>query len=85
MLWRIFGPKKEEVTGDWRSVHNEELHGLYSSSNISRMINSKRTTIQGHTEHKGEMRNQVFVEEPAWKRTLGRPKRRWKDNIKMDL
>jgi hypothetical protein len=84
---RIFGPRRDEVTGEWRRLHNEELNGLYSSPNIVRVIKSRRMRWAGHValmgEEKGEYR--VWVGKPEGKRTLGRPRRRWVDNIRMDL
>jgi hypothetical protein len=79
--------KKEEVTGDWRKLHNEELHNLYSSPNIIRMIKSWRMRWAGHVARMGETRNayRILVGKPEEKRALGRPRRRWVDNIKMDL
>jgi hypothetical protein len=84
---RIFGPKRDEVTGDWIKLHNEELHSLYSSPSIIRMIKSRRMRWAGHVAPMGEKRNayRVFVGKPAGKRPLGGPRRRWVDNIKMDL
>jgi hypothetical protein len=80
-------PKREEVTGGWRKLHNEELHTLYSSSNIIRMINSRRMRWAGHVVRMGEKRTayKIIVGKPEGKRPLGRPKRRWMDNIKIDL
>jgi hypothetical protein len=84
VLRRIFGPKRDEVTGDWRKPHNEELHNLYSSPSIVRVIKSKR---MGYVARMGEKRNayRILVGEPEGKRPLGRPRHRWVDNIKMDL
>jgi len=84
---RIFGPRRVEVTGEWRKLHNEELNDLYSSPNIVRVIKSKRTRWAGHVARMGERRgvNRVLVGKPEGKRSLGRPMRRWEDNIKMDL
>jgi hypothetical protein len=86
-LRRIFGPRRDEVTGDWRTLHNEELHNLYSSPNIIRMIKSRRMTWAGHVARMGETRNvyRILVEKGEGKRPLGRPRRRCVDNIKVDL
>jgi hypothetical protein len=85
VLRRIFGPKRDVVTGDWRKLHKEELHNLYSSPN--RMIKSRRMRWAGHVARMGEKRNayRILVGKPEGKRQLGRPKRRWVDNIKIDL
>jgi hypothetical protein len=87
VLRRIFGPKRDEVTGDWRKLHNEELHNLYSSPNIIRMIKSRRMKWTGHLARMGETRNayRILLGKPEGKRPLGRPRRRWVDNIKIDL
>jgi hypothetical protein len=84
---RIFTPKRDEVTGDWRKLHNEELHNLYSSPNIIRMIESRRTRWEGHAARMGSKRkaDRIFVGKPEGKRSLGRPSRWWVYNIKMDL
>jgi len=75
------------VTGEWRKLHNEELYDLYSSPNIVRVITSRRIRWAGHVARIGEKRgvNRVLVGKPEGKRPLGRPRRRWEDNIKMDL
>jgi hypothetical protein len=87
VLRKIFGPKRDEVTGDWRKLHNEELHNLYSSPSIIRMIKSMRIRWAGHVARMGERRNayRILVGKPEGRRPLGRPRRRWVDNIKMDL
>jgi hypothetical protein len=86
---RIFGPKRDEVTGEWRKLHNEELHNLYSSPSIIRIIKSKRMRWLGHVAQMGggEKRNmyRLLVGKPEGKRPLGRPRCRWIDNIKMDI
>jgi hypothetical protein len=86
VLRRIFGPKGEE-DGSWRKLHNEELHILYSSPNIVRVIKSRRTRWAGHVARMGEGRDVygVLVGRPEGKRPLERPRRRWEDNIKMNL
>jgi hypothetical protein len=85
-LRRIFGPKREEV-GLWRKLHNDELHSLYSSPNIVRVIKSRRMRWAGHVARMVEGRSvyRVSVGRPEGKRPLGRHRRRWKNNIKMDL
>ncbi|KAJ4428113.1 hypothetical protein ANN_24127 [Periplaneta americana] len=87
VLRKIFGAKRDEVTGEWRKLHNTELHALYSSPDIIRTIKSRRLRWAGHVARMGESRNayRVLVGRPEGKRPLGRPKRRWEDNIKMDL
>jgi hypothetical protein len=86
VLRRIFGPKREE-DGSWRKLHNDELHNLHSSPNIVRVIKSRRMRWAGHVARMGEGRGvyRVLVGRPECKRPLGRPRRRWEDNIKMDL
>jgi hypothetical protein len=87
VLRRIFGPKRDEVTGERRKFHNEELHNLYSSPNIIRQIKSRRMRWAGHVARMGEERNvyMVLMGKPEGKRPLGRPGRRWEDGIRMDL
>jgi hypothetical protein len=87
VLRRIFGQKRDEVTGGWRKLHNEELHNLYSSPSIIRMIKSRRMRWPGHVARMGEKRNayRISVGNPEGEKPLGRPGRRWVDNIKMDL
>ena len=84
---RVFGPKRDEATGEWRKLHNEELNDLYSLPNIVRVVKSRRMRWAGHVAHMGEGRvvHRVLVGKPEGKRPLGRPRRRWEDNIKMDL
>jgi hypothetical protein len=86
-LRRIFALKRDEVTGGWRKLHNEELHNLYSSPNIIRMIKSKRMRSAGRVARTMEKRNayRILVGTPEGKRQLVRSRRRWEDNIKMDL
>jgi hypothetical protein len=83
---RIFGPKRDGVTGGWRKLHNEELHNLYNSPSIIRIIKSRRMRWAGHMALMGETRNvyRLLVGKPEGKRPLGRSRRRWIDNIKMD-
>ena len=87
MLRRIFRPKRDKVTGEWRELHNEELNDLYCSPNIVQVIKSRRMRWAGHVAHMGEGRGMYrgLVGKPEGKRPLGRPKHRWEDNIKMDL
>jgi hypothetical protein len=88
VLRRMFGPKRNEVTGDWRKLHNEELHNLYSSPpNIIGMIKSRRMIWAGHVARMGEKKNayMILVGKPEGKRPLDRPRRRWVDNIKIGL
>jgi hypothetical protein len=87
VLGRILGPKREEVTREWRKLQNEELNGLYCSPCIVRVINSRRKRWAGHVARMVEGRgvHRVLVGKPEGKRSLGRPRRRWEDNIMMDL
>jgi hypothetical protein len=87
VLRRIFGPKRDEVTGEWRKLHSEELRIVYSSPNIIRQIKSRRMRWAGHVARMGEERNvyRVLMGNPEGKRPLGRPRRRWEDGIRMDL
>jgi hypothetical protein len=87
VLRRIFGPKRDEVTGEWRRLHNKDLYALYSSPNIIRVIKSRRLRWAGHVARMGERRGvyRALVGNPEGRRPLGRPRRRWEDNIKMDL
>jgi hypothetical protein len=86
MMRRKFGPKREE-DGSWRKLHNDELHNLYSSTNIVRVIELRTMRWVGHVARMGEGRGvyRVLVGTPHGKRPLGRPRRRWEDNIKIDL
>jgi hypothetical protein len=86
VLRRIFGPKREE-DGSWRKLHNNELHSPYSSPNIVRVIKSWRMRWARHVVRMGDGRSvyRILVGRPEDKRPLGRPGRRWEDNIKMDL
>jgi hypothetical protein len=87
VLRRIFGPKRDKVTGEWRKLHNKELRDLYSSSSIIRIIKSRRMRWAGYVSRMGEKRNayRLLVGKPEGKRPLGRPRRRWVDNIRMYL
>jgi len=87
VLRRIFGPRRDEVTGEWRILHIEELNGLYSPPNIVRVIKSKRLRWAGHVAHMSEDRGvcRVLVRKPGGRRQLERPRRRWVDNIRLDL
>jgi hypothetical protein len=87
VLRRIFGPKRDEVTGGWRKLDKQELRDLYSSPNIIRIIKSRMIRWAGHVARMGEKRNpyRLLVGKPEGKRPLGRLRRRWVDNIKMDL
>jgi len=79
--------KRDEVSGDWKKLYNEELNDLYSSPNIVWVVKPRRMRWAGHVVHMGEMRGvyRVLVGKPGGKRSFGRPRRRWEDNIKMDL
>jgi len=87
LLRRIFGPKRNEATGEWRKLHNEELGDMYSSPNVVRGIKASRMRWAGNVARMGERRGvyRVLVGRPEGKRPLGRSRRRWEDNIKMDL
>ena len=84
---RVFGPKRDEVTGEWRKLHNVELSDLYSLPNIVRVVKSRRMRWAVHVARMGEGRgvHRVLVGKTEGKRPLGRPRRRWEVNIKMDL
>jgi hypothetical protein len=87
VLMGVFGPKRDEVTGEWRKLHKEELNDLYSLPNIVRVVKSRRMRWAGHVARMGQDRDvhRVLVRKPEGKRPLERPRRRWGDNIKMDL
>ena len=87
VLRRIFGPKRDEITGEWRKLHNEELNKLYSSPSIVRVKKLRRMRWVGHVARVGERRGvyRTLVGKPEGKRTFGKPRRKWEDNIKMDL
>jgi hypothetical protein len=87
VLRRIFGPKRDGVMGGWRKMHNEELHNMYSSPSIIRLIKSNRMRWAGHVARMGDKSNvyRLLVGKPEGKRPLGRLRRRWIHNIKIDL
>jgi hypothetical protein len=87
VLRRIFGPKIDEVTGEWRKLHNEELRDLYSSPSIIRKIRLRSMRWTGHVARMGEKKNayRLFMGKPEGRRPLGRPRHRWVDNIRMDV
>jgi hypothetical protein len=87
VLRGIFGPKRDEVTGDWRKLHNEELHDLYSSPSIIKIMKARRMRWAGHIARTGEKRNayRLFVRKPEGKTQLGQPRCRWVNNIRIDL
>ena len=87
MVLRIFGPRRDDVTGEWRRLHNEELNDLHSSPNITRVIKSRRMRWAGHVARMGEERGlyRVLVGKLEGRRPLGRPRRRCVDDIRMDL
>jgi hypothetical protein len=87
VLRRIFGPMRDEITGEWRKLHNGELHNLDSSPDVIRQIKSRRMRWAGHVARVREGRNvyRVLVGKTEGKRPLGRPRRRWEDGIKMAL
>jgi hypothetical protein len=87
VLRRIFGPKRDEVMGEWRKLHSEELYNLYSSPDIVRQVKSRRMRWAGHVACMGEEKKvyMVLVGKPEEKRPLGRPRRRWEDGNRIDL
>jgi hypothetical protein len=87
VLRKIFGPKRDEVIGGWRKLHNEDLHNLYYSPNIIIIIKSRRMRWAGNVARKGEKRNayRILVGKPEGNRPLRRPRQKWEDNIRMDL
>jgi len=84
---RVFGSKRDEVTGEWRKLHKEELRDLCSLPNIVRVVKSRRMRCAGHVARMGEGRgvHRVLVGISVRKTPMGRPRRRWEDNIKMDI
>jgi len=87
VLRKVFAPKRDEVTREWRKLHNKELNDLYPLPNIVRVVKSRRIRWAGHVARMGEDRvvHRVLVGKPEGKRPLGRPRRRWEDNIQIDL
>jgi hypothetical protein len=87
VLKKIFGSKMDEVRGEWRKLHNVELNDLYCSPNIFRVIKSRRMRWAGHVARKEEKRgaHRILVGKSEGKRPLGRPRRRWGGNIKIDF
>jgi hypothetical protein len=87
VLRKIFGPKRDEVTGEWRKLHNEELRDLYSSPSIVRIIKARRMRSEGHVARMEEKRNayKLLVGKQEGRRPLGRQRRRWWNNIRLDL
>ena len=87
MLRKTFGPKRDEVTGVWRRLHNKKLYGLYISPNIIRVIKSRRMRWAGRVARMGERRGAygVLVGKSEERKALGRPRRRWENNVQMDL
>jgi hypothetical protein len=86
VLRRIFVPKRDEVTGEWRKLHYEELNDLYSSPSIVWVIKSRRMRWAGHVSRMGRGDvYRVLMGKPEGKRLLGRPRHRWEYNIKVDL
>ena len=87
VLRRMFGPRRDEVAGDWRKLYNKELNGLYSSFNIIRVIKSRRIGRSGHVASMGESRGayRVLVRKPEGKKPLETPRRRWENNNKMNV
>ena len=87
VLRGVFGPKRDEMTGEWKKLHNEELNDLYSLPNIVRVAKSRRMRWAGHVARMREERgmHRVLMGKHEGERPLGRPRRRWENNIKMDL
>jgi hypothetical protein len=87
VLRRIFGPKRDEVTGEWRRLHNKNNYALYSSPNIMQVIRSRRLRWAGHVAHMGEKRGacRALMGQPEGRKPLGKHRCRWGDSIKLDL
>jgi hypothetical protein len=87
VLRRVFGHKRDEVTGEWRKLHKKELSDLYTLHNIVRVVKSRRMRWAGHVARigKGRGAHRIQVGKREGKRPFGRPRRRWEDNINMDL
>jgi hypothetical protein len=87
VMRRVFGPKRDEVKGEWRKLHKEKLRDFYSLPNIVRVVKSRRMRWAGHVARMEEGRgvHRVLVGKPEGKRPVGRPRRKWEENIKMDL
>jgi hypothetical protein len=87
VLRRIFGPKRDQVTSEWRKINNGELNDFYSSLKVVRVIKSRRSRWAGHVTRMGKRKSvcRVLVEKSEGNRPFGRPRRRWENNIKMDL
>jgi hypothetical protein len=86
VLRRIFGPKRDEVTGGWRKLHEEELHNLYYSPSIIRMFRSRKMRWAGHLVQMEKMiAYKILVGRPEGKNPLRRRRRRWEDDIRIDL
>jgi hypothetical protein len=86
VLRRIFGPERD-VAGGWRIAHDEKLHYVYASPNIIRVTKTRSMRWVGHVARMGEMRNEynILVGRPDGKRILGKPRRKWEDNIRIDV
>jgi hypothetical protein len=85
VLRRMYGPNMDEIIGSWRKLHDEKLHNLYPSPNTIRMFKSRRMRLTEHVACMGEKNTfRVLVGKSKGKRTLGRPRRRWENNSKMD-
>ena len=87
VLRKIYGPKRDEVTGEWRKLHNDELHVLYGSPSINRVMKARKLRWAGHVARMGDERTagRVLKGHPTSTRPLGRPRNRWEKNLKDDL